>query len=517
MSFVKAIATVGGLTLASRIAGFARDIIMAIILGAGPLADAFFIALKIPNIFRRITAEGAMSIAFVPIFSETLEKEGKEAAQKYAQRMLAFLYFTIIPLSVVAIYFMPHIINVIAPGFDGDSIRYRSAIELTRITFPYLLFISLTALIGGMLNTHNRYAPFAAAPIIFNFCLLIALFCHSFFAPTPAHALAMAVLFSGVLQFLWVLFFIRKCGYRLRFSLPALTPRTRKTLRLMGPAVMGAGVMHINLFVDVMLGSLLPAGSISYLYYADRLAQLPLGVIGIAIGTALLPMLSKTIAAHNVEEGKKLFAQAIRYSTFFSLPAAMALVVLAFPIIYTLFSHGNFGFEDARMSAYVLMAYALGLPAYIACKTYASTFYAQQDTKTPLIMSSISAASNIGLSLILIQYWGVFGLAFATSLAGWIQLLLLLWASRKRDVSRLGDGLVCDILRIVIASEIMALVLHVAFAYVIVEMPEAPIARVMVLSLLIAAGLVIYGSLTFAMKIVKFQELKALLKRQKRV
>jgi putative peptidoglycan lipid II flippase len=514
MTFMKAIATVGGLTLVSRFMGFARDILMAIILGAGPLADAFFIALKIPNVFRRITAEGALSIAFVPVFSETLEKEGQAQAQEFAQRMLAFLYAALIPFTVLAILFMPYIIAVIAPGFDGGEGRYETAVELTRITFPYLLFMSLTALIGGMLNAHNKYAPFAAAPILFNFCLITALIIHSFVASSPAHALATAVSISGFIQFIWVLYFIRKCGYRLKIVLPKLSPRTKKTLKLMVPAVMGAGVVHINLFVDVMLASLLPAGSISYLYYADRLAQLPLGVIGIAIGTALLPMMSKTIAAGDVDGGKKLFRQAMIYSSFFSFPAAMALIVIAFPTIYALFAYGAFTENDARACALVLVAYAVGLPAYIAAKTYASSFYARQDTKTPLILASISAAFNIGLSLVLIRYWGVFGLAFATSCAGWLQLIMLFIKANKVEMTHMNTQLAKNILKLFISAQIMALSLWLLLYLLPYPLEMDMIARIMVLSLLIACGLVIYISLVMAFKVVTIQDLKDLLRRK---
>jgi putative peptidoglycan lipid II flippase len=515
MSFTKAIATVGGLTLVSRFLGFARDILMATILGAGPLADAFFIALKIPNVFRRITAEGALSIAFVPVFSETLEKEGMQKAQDYAQRMLSFLYCVLIPFTVLAIYFMPYVISAIAPGFsEGDEGRYQSAVELTRITFPYLLFMSLTALIGGMLNAHNRYAPFAAAPIIFNFCLIIALSIHSAVASSAAHALAYGVCISGFVQFLWMFYFIRRAGYRLRVSLPQLTPRTKKTLKLMVPAIMGAGVVHINLFVDVMLASMLPAGSISYLYYADRLAQLPLGVIGIAIGTALLPMMSKTIAADDIEGGKKLFSQAITYSSFFSFPAAMALIVIAFPTIHALFGYGAFSADDALHCSYVLMAYAAGLPAYILSKTYASSFYAKQDTKTPLVIASISAAFNIGLSLVLIKYWGVVGLAFATSCAGWIQLSLLFFKANKNELTSMNMDLAVRIIKLFVSALVMAGVLFAALYFRPYETDINMMARIVVLSLHIVGGLGIYVSLVMWLRVITVRDLKNLVKRK---
>lgn len=492
---------------------------MAIILGAGPLADAFFVALKLPNFFRRITAEGAMSIAFIPVFSESLEKEGREAAHYYAGQMLRFLFWILMPLSILIIALMPYVVALIAPGFEQGELRYQTAVELSRLTFPYLLLMSLTALIGGMLNAHGRYGPFAAAPIIFNLCLIAALALHSFVVDTPAHALAVAVSLSGALQLLWVLLFARKTGFRMSIGLPKPSEKTRRTLKLMLPAMLGAGVMHINLFVDIILASTLPAGAISHLYYADRLAQLPLGVIGIAIGTALLPMLSRSIANDQSAQSATLFGQALKMGAAFAIPSALALIIMAYFIILALFTYGSFTAADAQNTALVLMAYAAGMPAYVACKTYATVFYAHQDTKTPLFMASISAVCNIILSLILIRYMGAAGIALATSISGWIQLALLAAQARGKDMCRLSRHMVLDLLKIVLSAAVMAGVLYLTLqgleGFYAVDVTMSPYYRAGILAALVISGLILYAGMIMVLRVISPRDIKNMFSKSK--
>ncbi len=302
MKLLKAMATVAGLTFVSRLAGFLRDVLTAAFLGAGPMADAFFVALKLPNLFRRVTAEGAFSVSFVPLYTRTMEEDGEDKAGEFAGRSFSIMLIALSIFTVIFMIAMPWVIDVIAPGFQNDAVRFPLSVELSRITFPYLLLMSLTALFGGVLNANNRFAPFAATPIIFNLSLVLALLFGSKYLPSVGHAMAWGITVSGVLQLLFMWFFIRRHKIKFHIKKPELTPRIKKLFKLMGPGALGAGVMHINLFADMIIASLLPTGAISYLYYADRLNQLPLGIVGIAIGTALLPMLSRSLASGNAEE-----------------------------------------------------------------------------------------------------------------------------------------------------------------------------------------------------------------------
>lgn len=417
--------TVAGLTGLSRIAGFIRDILTAAILGAGPIADAFFVALKLPNFFRRVTAEGAFSVAFVPLYSESMEKDGQEAADRFASHAFMMMAIILAAFTALGLIFMPGIISVIAPGFSRDSadIRFEAAIEFSRITFSYLMLMSLTALLGGVLNARGRFAPFAFAPVLFNLCLIAALLMAAQFE-TAGHALAWGVLAAGFLQFFFLLFFAFRANFRLQIVWPSLTPRMKKVFTLMGPGVLGAGVMHINLFVDLILGSLLGAGSISYLYYADRLNQLPLGVVGIAVGTALLPMLARALSTENIEEARGLYNKAMEYCLLLALPAALALAVIPDILIGGLFERGSFTATDTSVTARVLIGYALGLPAYIAIKVFSTMHWARQDTATPVKIAIIGTLANIALSVGFIQIMGVAGIALATGLTGWLQFIL---------------------------------------------------------------------------------------------
>ena len=337
MKLVKAMATVGGLTFASRIAGFLRDVLTAAFLGAGPISDAFFVALKLPNLFRRVTAEGAFSVSFVPIYSKTIEEDGEGAGDRFASNSFSIM---VIALSLFTVLFMmavPWVIELIAPGFKNDPERFPLSIELSRITFPYLLLVSLVALFGGVLNAHNRFAPFAAAPVIFNLVIVAALLFATPHLPTAGHAMAWGISISGVIQLAFMWFYVRRHKIHIRFKIPEFTPRIKRLFKLMGPGVLGAGVMHINLFADMIIASLLQPGAISYLYYADRLNQLPLGVVGIAIGTALLPMLSRSLASGQQEESNDLFNRSLEYCFLLALPAAAALAIVPHRLITGLF------------------------------------------------------------------------------------------------------------------------------------------------------------------------------------
>jgi len=514
---MKAMATVAGLTGLSRIAGFTRDILTASILGAGPVADAFFVALKLPNLFRRITAEGAFSVSFVPLYSEALEKEGSGRADAFASNAFAVMLWCLLAITMGAMLVMPWIIHGIAPGFYGDEARYPLAIEFSRVTFPYLLFMSLAALMGGVLNAHERFAPFAMAPIFFNLCLITALLLSGKFE-TPGHALSWGVFTAGILQCTLLYISIRRARVRLRLVRPHFNSRIKRLFKLMGPGVIGAGVMHLNLFADMIIASLLATGSISYLYYADRLNQLPLGMVGIAVGTALLPMMSKAFATKDTKVANHLFNRALEVCTLLALPCAIGLFMVSFPVIVTLFRHGAFSFEDAAMTAFVLTAYALGMPAYIAVKVYSTAYWSKQDTVTPVKASVVSTLFNIGISLYLVlgAKVGVVGIAAGTAMAGWLQISLLARGLKGAAETRLDARFKKAFIRILLACSLMAGYLYFAKKPLLdIYLEDSDqFLQIGGLVILIGGGAIVYGLVILITGVVKAGDFRKMFERK---
>ena len=508
MKLLKAMATVAGLTGISRILGFLRDILTAALMGAGPVADAFFVALKLPNLFRRITAEGAFSVAFVPMYSGKLEKEGETRADEFASNAFGVMLTVLVPFTIIALIVMPWIIYAIAPGFHGGEQRYDLAVEMSRITFPYLLLMSLSALLGGMLNAHDRFGPFAAAPILFNLCMIIGLVAFTPMLETPGHGLSWGVFFAGITQLAWMAYSIRRAKIRFKLRRPKFNGDIKKLFKLMGPGVIGAGVVHINLFADVIIASLLPEGSISYLYYADRLNQLPLGLVGIAVGTALLPMLSKAFASGNHERAQYLFNRALEICLLLALPAAVALFVAGEPMIKVLFERGQFTAENTDMTAQVLMGYTIGLPAYIAVKVFSSAYWSQQDTVTPVKISIICTFMNIAIALALIGWLGVAGIATATGIAGWVQFVLLHRGLKKIPAAEYDPRFIRFLPRVVLSTCFMAVVLYSA-AHLMGPMFDGDtVPKILALSALIGVGVVSYGFAALLSGALKIDEIK---------
>jgi putative peptidoglycan lipid II flippase len=510
MKLVKAMATVGGLTGLSRIAGFIRDVMTAAILGAGPIADAFIVALKLPNLFRRITAEGAFSVSFVPMYSRKMQQDGVEAANAFASNAFGFMAAILLPFTIFCIIAMPWIIMLIAPGFEAGEERYTLAVEMSRVTFPYLLLISLTALLGGVLNAHEKFAPFAAAPIVFNLALIAALY---FLTPMMEHggnALSWGLFGAGVLQFVGLLLCIYYYKIKIKFRVPTFDADIKKLFKLMGPGVVGASVVHINLFIDIIIASTLPLGSISYLYYADRLNQLPLGIVGIAVGTALLPMLSKALAGDNEEDAKSLFNRSLEICLFLALPASAAMLVAAEPMIKGLFQHGAFTADNAQVTAYVLMGYALGVPAYVAGKVYATAYFSRQDTKTPVKIAILCALMNIAGALLLIQFMGVAGIALSTGLCGWVQIYLLKKGIKEMPAARFDDRFKHSFPRIFFATCLMAVVLAIVAHYTGEYFDGTKIEKISALTFLVASGLVSYSIAIVGTGAISLQDLKKL-------
>ncbi|MDO8877501.1 MAG: murein biosynthesis integral membrane protein MurJ, partial [Pseudolabrys sp.] len=427
---IKRILTVGGFTLLSRITGFVRDVILAAVLGAGPVADAFFVALRLPNHFRAIFAEGAFNAAFVPAYAGIRERGGAERAGLFADRIFTLLLASQIVLLVVALLFTPTVIDLLAPGFADDPVRYGLATELTRITFPYLLLITLVTLYGGILNALQRFAAAAAAPILLNLSLIVALMLAAFF-PTAGHAAAWGVLVAGVLEFFLVAGAAWRAEALAALRWPKLDADVRQFFRALGPAIVGSAGVQLALFADTIIASFLPAGAVSSLYYADRLNQLPIGVIGIAAGTVVLPEMARRLAAGDAAGAAHAQNRAVEFTLMLAIPCVAAFFIIPDLIMRALFVRGAFTDADALAAGRTLAAYAIGLLPFVLIRSAVATFFARGDTRTPVIAALIAAAVNIGFKILLMGPLAQVGLALATSIGAWINLLLVLWLGHR--------------------------------------------------------------------------------------
>ncbi|HEY1096862.1 MAG TPA: murein biosynthesis integral membrane protein MurJ [Alphaproteobacteria bacterium] len=506
MSFLRATFTIGAMTIISRLLGFVRDVLSANIMGAGLVADAFFVALKLPNFFRRMTAEGAFSVSFVPLFTRTLQEDGKDAAREFASQAMMWMSAILIPVSILAIIFMPHVIFLIAPGFDTDPERYALGVTLSRITFGYLFLMSLVALLGGILNTMDRFAPFAAAPIVFNAVMIVMLVFATPILPTAGHALAIGVLLAGILQFIWMAVHLYKLGFHIKLQRLQLTPKIKRLFKLMGPGIIGASAVQINLLVDIILASMLPIGAVSYLYYADRLNQLPLGLIGTAVGTALLPKLASKFTSNDHQGAAFLFNRALELTLLLTIPAATALAVMPHEIIAVLFERGAFTAHDTANTARALFAYALGLPAYVAIKIFATSLYAKEDTATPVKITVICVAFNTVLALLLIKPLGHVGLALATTVAAWLQLAIFMVLMLRQKHIGFDAALQKNIAKTVIVCVLMALVLIFTRMGVQGWIDETGLKRLIGVAIMMALGGGVFLAAMFGWRVVDLKQ-----------
>jgi len=496
---LKGALTVGAWTAASRVAGFARDMIIAALLGAGPVADAFFVANRLPNLFRRLFGEGAFNSAFVPVFSGLLTTEGEDVARGFAEEAAAVLAFWLLMLTILGEIFMPGILHVIAAGFARDPQKFALTITLSRIAFPYLILICLAALLSGVLNALDRFTAAAAAPLLYNAFSIGAMLALRDVLPTTGHALALGVSASGIAQLALLYGAAARAGMRLHLPRPRLTPRMRLLLRRMAPGLVGAGITQLNLTMDTFIGSLLPAGSVSLLYYADRVNQLPLGILGTAVGTALLPLLSRQIAAGDKPGAWESLNRAIEYALVLTLPAAFALAIVADPIMQVLFARGAFTHHAASLSAQSLAAYASGLPAFVLVKILAPGFFAQGDTSTPVRVGMFVLLLNFCLNLALMGPLQHVGPPTATSIAAWLNVALLSFMLRRRDYLRPDRLLVSRLARMMLATLLMAAALLAMRAWLV----PRPGCHVPVINLcaLIAVGLLAYATLAQSLRV----------------
>ena len=456
---LSAFLTVGGWTLMSRLLGFARDIVIAARLGDGPVAEAFVIAFSLPNMFRRFFAEGAFNMAFVPIFSKKLETG--EDPKRFAQDAFSGLALILILLTLAAQAVMPWLVLAMASGFRTDG-RFGLTVEFGRIAFPYILFISLAALLSGVLNATGRFVAAAAAPALLNLTLLGAMAAAIELGGDFGTYLICAVPVAGIAQFGFLWFAAARAGFRLRLTRPRLTPDMKRLARIALPAIVAGGVVQINLLVGRQVASYFE-GAIQYLNLADRLYQLPLGVVAIAIGVVLLPDLSRRLAAGDAEGGRSAFNRATEFALLLTLPAAAALVLISGPLVSVLYQRGAFSMQAAAQTAGVTAIYGLGLPAFVLQKVLQPLYFARHDTRTPFHYATVAMIINAAIAISGAFLIGFQAAAWATTLASWV-MVALLWSGTGRmgDAVRLDDRLKRRTIRIVLATIAMSLVILAA-------------------------------------------------------
>jgi len=516
MSLARAIATVGSFTLLSRLVGFVRDIVLSAVLGSGAVADAFFVAFKLPNFFRRLFAEGAFSAAFVPLFARELQGKGREEALTFARQAQAALLLVLIPFTLLLILGMPWVMSLLAPGMRDDPVSFALAVEFGRITFPYLLFISLASLYGGVLNSIDRFAHVAATPVLLNLALIGAVLGLTPLLPNSGYAASIGVAIAGLLQWLWLLIACHRDGVSMKLVRPRWTERVARLVKLATPVAIGGGVQQISVMLDVVWASLLPVGTISALYYADRIAQLPLGVVGIAVGTALLPLLARELRAGNAQAAMANQNRAIEFGLLFSLPAAVALWLLADPIIRTLFERGRFGPEDTWRTAGALAAFAVGLPAFVLVKALTPGFFAREDTRTPLYVAVAAITTNIALNLFFLFATTLahVGIALASSLSGWLNAALLAGVLLKRHQWVPDTRLISRSVRVAGATVGMGAALWGMMLWLAAPLARPDISGGLALAATCAAGVAAYALLGVVLGIVRMSELRSLMRRQ---
>jgi putative peptidoglycan lipid II flippase len=462
MNLLKALATVSGMTFLSRILGFARDFVIARVFGAGLMTDAFFVAFKLPNLLRRLFAEGAFSQAFVPILGEYKNRLGDGEAKRLVDRVATLLFLALVVVTLLGVLGAPLLVYLSAPGFSGEPDKFALTVELTRITFPYILFMSLVALAGGVLNTWNRFAVPAFTPVLLNLSFIaMALFAAPWFA-RPVLALGWAVFLGGALQLALQIPCLKRIGMLPRFSLDWRDAGVRRVLKLMAPAVLGVSVAQVSLLINTIFASFLVTGSVSWLYYADRLMEFPSGMLGAALGTILLPSLAKYHARENFDEYSRLLDWGLRLTLLLAAPAALALALIAVPLIATLFHHGAFSARDVLETRDALVAYSVGLTGLILVKVLAPGFYARQNMRTPVKIGLLTLCVTQALNLSLIGPLRHAGLALSISLAACLNAALLYRGLRRQGIYAPQPGWRIFFIRLALALAAMGATLWFA-------------------------------------------------------
>jgi putative peptidoglycan lipid II flippase len=516
MKLGKAVGTIGGLTMVSRVLGFAREMVMARVLGANMYADAFLVAFRLPNTFRRFFGEGAFSAGFVPLFSQRLHGEGGiEEAKRFSEEVLAVFLPILAIFTLIGQIAMPAMVWLLASGFAGEAAKFELTTNLSRITFPYLLLISLVSLFSGILNSMDKFATAAFAPVLLNLAMLVALLLVRDGGAASAHALAVAVLIGGIVQLALVWWSARRAGISLKLRKPKMTPGVRQFFRVVIPATFAAGVYQISILIDTQFVSYLAEGSMAHLNYADRLNQLPLGIIGTALGTAILPSISKFVDQGKPDEANKIQNQALDLAMLLTLPAAIAFAAAGVPLVSALFRGGQFTAEDAVITGNTLAIVALGLPAYVLVKVLTPGFFAREDTKTPLRIAMWVLAANIALNFALIPFFGLYGLAIALMLTAWLNCAMLYVTLRRRNHFSIEPKVGFRILRQLIAALAMGASIMLLNRVLGGYFDGTTIQRMIALVALLGTGGAVYFGLGWMIGAINRDDVLILLRRKK--
>ena len=498
-------ALVGSATMASRLTGFIRDIFLAALMGAGPLAEIFVIAFRLPNLFRRLFAEGAFNAAFVPLFSERMAQKGESAALAFAGQIFSVLLAALAVFTLLAEIFMPALVLALAQGFAGDDEKFALAVHYARISFPYLIFMSLMALFAAMLNAVNRFFAAAFAPILLNLVLIGAMALAVLDGVPMGDARLLdyviyAVVLAGLAQFLFVFMAARRAALRVSLSQPALSADVKKVWRLAVPGILAAGIGQINLLVGTSIATG-QAGAAAWLYYADRLYQLPMGVIGVALSVALLPALARHLANRETAAAHGAQDMAVLAGFGLTVTAAVGLAVLALPIVTLLFERGAFSAVDSALTAQLIAVFSCGLPAFVLVKALQPSFFARQDTRAPLIDGATGVGVNITLSLALFPSYGAPAIAFATVMAGWVTVTLMLWRMARRGIYHLSMPLLRRLAAQFVAAALMGWALYEAARSVPPPLTPADSLSALAvwLGVFIAGGALVYGLAVIAL------------------
>lgn len=508
---IRGFLSVGAWTLASRIVGFVRDVMIAAYLGTGPVAQAYIVAFTLPNMFRRFFAEGAFNTAFVPMFSKRLESG--ENPRGFAEEAFAGLFSVVLVVSLIAHLAMPWLVLAMAAGFRGDE-RFDLAVIYGRICFPYILFISLTALLSGLLNAGGRFVAAAAAPVLMNFILIAAMLLADWLGWDMGLAMAWSTPISGIAQFATVWWAAKRMGFPLRLRRPRLSPDMRRLLAVAAPAVLAGGVVQVNLLVGRQVGSFFD-GAIAWLTNADRLYQLPLGVVGIAIGIVLLPDISRRLKAGDTDGGRHAYNRAAEFALFLTVPAAVALMVASYPLISVLFRRGAFLESDVGPTALALAIYGLGLPAFVLQKVLQPLYFAREDTRQPFRFALWSMVVNAVVALGLSPLIGFSAAAWGTTIAGWTMAAQLWHGTRAYgEAAALDARLRRRLPRIFAASVVMGVVI-LGLKLVLSDALQQPGLRYLALAALVLGGMASYGLAAILLGAINRQDLRSGLRRQR--
>jgi putative peptidoglycan lipid II flippase len=499
MNLLKALATISGLTLVSRILAFMRDVLIARIFGAGMATDAFFVAFKLPNLLRRMFAEGAFSQAFVPIFGEYKNRRGHDDTKILVDHVTTMLALILFLVTLVGIVAAPILVYISAPGFVKDAEKFQLTVQLLRITSPYIFFISLVAVAAGILNTYNKFWVPAFAPVLLNACFIIgALWLAPYFEP-PILVLAWAVFVAGIIQLAFQIPFLKKIGMLPSFRFSLKDEGMWRVIKQMGPAIFGVSIAQLSLIINTIFASFLVAGSVSWLYYADRLMEFPTGLLGVAIGTILLPSLSKCHANNDPQEYSKLLDWGLRMTIMLTLPAALALGLTAVPLLATFFQHGEFSAHDVLMSRSALVGYSVGLIGMILVKILAPGFYARQDIRTPVKIGIVTLVATQLMNLLFIGWIQHAGLALSIGLGACLNSAILFYFLRKHGIYQPEPGWLKFFAKVAVAMVALGLVLWFGMGEERQWLENHGWSRIFHLIGLVVGGVTVYFGVLWAM------------------